>query len=289
MICENGYSKYTRIITYKKGVADTMKRSVSISVLLVMLTLLLCVPAAAPAETQVTLKNTVSYDKGYTKISWDVSGEDASNYIVIIQPVDNGDVDQQMVKVGETTKHSIKSVDMIPGKSYKVMVMDNIFRTLAEKVYTMPDPVDFKDGKMTPNSVKISLDPVSLASGKKRDKSTKKVKNLKVKDIEDGLSDDSMAYGLKYTMKMPQLKKAREFFVTIAFESPEGFLSTVIADDLTFDRVNHGYQTIWFYMIGDAFFSNLYKTTGKIEKGKYKIHLFWDGMWVNTSTFKVSN
>ena len=266
-----------------------MKRTVSISVLLVMLTLLLCVPAAAPAETQVTLKNTVSYDKGYTKISWEVSGEEASNYIVIIQPVDNGDVDQQMVKVGETTKHSIKSVDMIPGKSYKVMVMDNIFRTLAEKVYTMPDPVDFKDGKMTPNSVKISLDPVSLASGKKRDKSTKKVKNLKVKDIEDGLSDDSMAYGLKYTMKMPQLKKAREFFVTIAFESPEGFLSTVIADDLTFDRVNHGYQTIWFYMIGDAFFSNLYKTTGKIEKGKYKIHLFWDGMWVNTSTFKVSN
>ena len=38
-----------------------MKRSVSISVLLVMLTLLLCVPAAAPAETHVTLKNTVSY------------------------------------------------------------------------------------------------------------------------------------------------------------------------------------------------------------------------------------
>ena len=246
-----------------------MKRSVSISVLLVMLTLLLCVPAAAPAETQVTLKNTVSYDKGYTKISWDVSGEDASNYIVIIQPVDNGDVDQQMVKVGETTKHSIKSVDMIPGKSYKVMVMDNIFRTLAEKVYTMPDPVDFENGKLTPNSVKITMEPMSLASGKKRDKHTKKVKNLKVKDIED------------------QLKKAREFFVTIAFESPEGFLSTVIADDLTFDRVNHGYQTIWFYMIGDAFFSNLYKTTGKIEKGKYKIHLFWDGMWVNTSTFKV--
>ena len=130
---------------------------------------------------------------------------------------------------------------------------------------------------------------INFELSKQRDKSTKKVKNLKVKDIEDGLSDDSMAYGLKYTMKMPQLKKAREFFVTIAFESPEGFLSTVIADDLTFDRVNHGYQTIWFYMIGDAFFSNLYKTTGKIEKGKYKIHLFWDGMWVNTSTFKVSN
>ena len=266
-----------------------MKRCISVSVLLVMLTLLVCVPAAAPAETQVTLKNTVSFEDGHTRISWDVTGEEASNYMVIIQPVNNGDVDQQMVKVGETTKHSIKTDDMIPGKSYKVMVWDGLFRTLAEKVYTMPDPVDFKNGKLTPNSVKISLDPVSLASGKKRNKHTKKVKSLKVDDIEAGLEDDSMAYGLKYTMKMPQLKKTREFFVQIAFESPNGFLSTVIADDVTFDRVNNGYQTIWFYMIGDSFFSNLYKTTGKIEKGKYKIYLFWDGMWVNTSTFKVGN
>ncbi len=266
-----------------------MKRCISVSLLLVLLTLMVCVPAAAPAETTVTLKNTVSYDDGYTKISWDVSGDEASNYIVIIQPTDNGDVDQQMVKVGETTKHSIKSIDMIPGKSYRVIVADSLYRTLAEKVYKMPDPVDFEDGKLKPNSIKVTLEPVSLKKGKKRDKNTKKVKELKRSDIEDGIEDDSIYYGVKYTMKMPQLKKSREFFVTIAFESPEGFLSTVIADDLTFDRVNHGYQTIWFYMIGDSFFSNLYKTTGKIEKGKYKIHLFWDGMWVNTSTFKVSN
>ena len=264
-----------------------MKRSVSISVLLVMLTLLLCVPAAAPAETQVTLKNTVSYDKGYTKISWDVSGEDASNYIVLIEPTDNGDVDQQMIKVGETTKHSIKSVDMIPGKTYKVMVWDNLFRTLAEKVYTMPDPVDLKDGKMTPNSVKISMEPVSLASGKKREKSTKKVKSLKVKDIEDGLSDNSMAYGLKYTMQMPQLKKTREFFVTIAFESPDGFLSTVVADDMTFERVNHGYQTIWFELLGQRYFEAELKKKETIPAGQYKVHLFWDGMMVGVYTFNV--
>ena len=206
---------------------------------------------------------------------------------MIIQPTDNGDVEQQMVRVGETTKHSIKSVDMIPGKSYKVIVTDGIFRTLAEKVYKMPDPVDFEDGKLKTNSVKVSMEPVSLKKGKKRDKNTKKVKELKRSEIEEGLEDDSIYYGLKYTMKMPQLKKAREFFVTIAFESPDGFLYTVIADDLTFDRVNGGYQTIWFYMIGDSFFSSMYKTTGKIEKGKYQVHLFWDGMWVNTSTFKV--
>ena len=264
-----------------------MKRCISVSLLLVLLTLLVCVPAAAPAETVVTLKDKVSFDDGYTKISWDVSGEEASNYIVIVQPTDNGDVEQQMVKAGETTKHSLKSVDMIPGKSYKVTIMDNLFRTLAEKVYKMPEPVDFEGGKLKPNSVKVSMEPVSLKKGKQRNKSTKKVKELKRSDIEDGLKDDSIYYGVKYTMKMPQLKKEREFFVQIAFESPDGFLYTVIADDLTFERVNHGYQTIWFYMIGDSFFSSLYKTTGQIEKGKYQVHLFWDGMWVNTSTFKV--
>ena len=264
-----------------------MNRCISVSLLLVLLTLMVCVPAAAPAETTVTLNNKISYDDGYTKISWEVSGEEASNYNVIVQPTDNGDVEQQKVRVGDTTKHSLKTDEMIPGKSYKVIIMDELFRTLAEKVYKMPDPVDFEDGKLKTNSVKVSMEPVSLKKGKKRDKSTKKVKELKRSEIEEGIEDDSIYYGVKYTMKMPQLKKEREFFVTIAFESPDGFLSTVVADDLTFARVNGGYQTIWFYMIGDSFFANMYKTTGKIEKGKYQVHLFWDGMWVNTSTFKV--
>ena len=66
------------------------------------------------------------------------------------------------------------------------------------------------------------------------------------------------------------------------------FFLTEVSQDETYDRVNNGYQTMWYYMIGSNFFSQLYSTTGTIPQGEYKVHLFWDGMWVNTSTFRVN-
>ena len=56
---------------------------------------------------------------------------------------------------------------------------------------------------------------------------------------------------------------------------------------MTYDRVNGGTQTLWFYLTGERFFKYLYRNTGTIPAGDYRVDLFWDGMWVNTSTFKV--
>ena len=115
-----------------------------------------------------------------------------------------------------------------------------------------------------------------------------RVKSLKAKDIKKALKNGNSNYGVKYTMKMPQLAKARSFFVTLAFESPDGFLWTVLADDIEFKRVNGGYQVLWFPIVGQRFFSELYDTTKDIPTGKYKIYLYWDGMLVDKSTFNVS-
>ena len=62
---------------------------------------------------------------------------------------------------------------------------------------------------------------------------------------------------------------------------------TLMREDVTFDRVNNGYQTIWWNLAGVDFFYNLYNITGDIPSGTYRTHLYWDGMWVNDSTFKV--
>ena len=56
---------------------------------------------------------------------------------------------------------------------------------------------------------------------------------------------------------------------------------------MEFKRVSGGYQTIWYYMLGDDYFENLYKITGDIPSGNYTVTMFWDGMYVNQSTFKV--
>ena len=41
-------------------------------------------------------------------------------------------------------------------------------------------------------------------------------------------------------------------------------------------------------MIGDRFFELLNKNAGQIPAGDYSIHLYWDGMYVNTTTFRVN-
>ena len=88
-------------------------------------------------------------------------------------------------------------------------------------------------------------------------------------------------------MRMPTLAKPRTFFVTVAFESPDGFIWVDKAEEITFDQVTGGYQTIWWNIAGPNFFEKLYETTGNIPEGKYTTYLYWDGMWVNTSTFNV--
>ena len=266
-----------------------MKKHICVLLLTVLLVLtFLCVPYAASALTLVTVDSSVSYDGGYTTVSWSVLGEEASKYLVYAQPADNGSVEQQIVRAAETTAHSARLIDLIPGKSYKIIIADENRKILGSQVITMPEPVTFEDGKLKNTSVKISIEPKKMRSGGNKKKDTKKIKAFKAAEIIAGVQDGSTDYGIRYTMKMPKLAKARTFFLTLSFESPDGFLFTEVADEVTYDRVKNGTQTIWFYMTGERFFKYLYTNTGDIPAGEYKVYLFWDGMWVNTSTFKVN-
>lgn len=265
-----------------------MKKTISLCMLLALLaTVFACVPLTASAGTSVTLADGVSYSAGTTTISWTVEGDALSTYVVIGEAI-NGDVKQQMFKIAETPSNSATTAELIPGKSYRIYVANSDLNILDYKEYTMPDPVTFQDGLLKDTSVKITAEPVKLHAGGNVAKNTKKINSLKAGEIMSGLQDGSYTYGMKYTMKMPQLAKPRNFFVTVAFEAPNGFLWTEVKQDETFDRVNNGYQTLWYYMIGDTFFQLLNKNAGQIPQGEYKIHLFWDGMYVNTTAFNVN-
>ena len=265
-----------------------MKKTISLCMLLALLaTVFACVPLTASAGTSVTLADSVSYSAGLTTITWTVEGDAMPTYYVIGEAL-GGDAPQQRVRLGETSAPSLATPEFIPGKSYRVYVTDSEFSLLDYKDYTMPDPVTFQDGLLKDTSVKITPEPVRLHAGGARNKNSKKINALRAGEIMSGLADGSYTYGLKYTMKMPQLAKPRNFYVTIAFEAPNGFLWTEIAEDVKFDRVNNGYQTVYYYMIGDRFFELLNKNAGQIPQGEYKIHLFWDGMYVNTTTFNVN-
>lgn len=264
-----------------------MKKRISVSLLSVLLALVcLCTPLSASAATNLRLSDNVSYEGGYTTISWDVTGDELSTYVVYAEAM-NGDAKQMTLQVGRTGGHSVRAVEMIPGKTYKVIVADENRIILDSKIYVMPEPVTFEDGKLKNTSAKISVEPRKMRTGGEKRKDTKKLKALKADEINAGTQDGSTDFGIRYTMKMPKLAKARTFFVTLAFESPDGFMMTEIAQEVTYDRVKDGTETIWFYLTGERFFKYLYRNMGSVAPGDYRVDLFWDGMWVNTATFKV--
>ena len=247
---------------------------------------LLCAASAALADTTVTLSDRVDYDAGWTTISWDVAGDELDEYDVYIKAINNGSATQTTFYCGDTKNHSLKADNMIPGKSYTVYVTDSEGRIYDSRDYEMAEPTVFVDGKLKNTSIKISVEPRRLKKGDPAKKAGK-LSQFKASEIEKGIDEDAYYYGLKYSMKMPQLGHERVFFLTLAFESPDGYLMVVSAENMTYEYVARGYQTIWYYILGTNYFPNMLKTTGGIETGKYKAIMFLDGMWVNDTNFVV--
>ena len=236
-----------------------------------------------PAHT-AQLSDTIVYREGVSTISWTVQGSRIS-CDVIMEAV-NGNSKQHRWNLGSGTS-SVKTSMLMPGKTYQITLVEtDSSEILDEKTYTMPRASTFEDGRLKNTSVKVTIELRKLDAGKPRSEA-KKVSSLSADKIINSIRNGGESYGFKYQMRMPTLAKPRSFYVTIYIESPDGFLEAEIWSDMEFKRVSGGYQTIWYYMLGDDYFENLYKITGDIPSGNYTVTMFWDGMYVNQSTFKV--
>jgi len=240
-------------------------------------------PVPTPSPTPApSLASTVSYYGGQTAIRWEGG---SGTYDVRIQAV-NGSAAQHRWNIGSSATGSLSTGMLMPGKTYIVSLMDASYNVADEKTYTIPSVSDFQDGKLTPRSIRVSIETRSLAAGLAKDQAKKT--GLSAKKIISGLESGDMSYGFKYQMRMPQLAKARTFYVTIYIEAPNGYLDPEVWSDITFDQVRNGYQTIWWNFLGGDYFKDLYETTGEVPTGNYTVTMFWDGMFLNQSTFKVS-
>lgn len=232
-----------------------------------------------------SLNSTIRYRDGKTIITWTTKGN-AGTCSVRMEAV-NGSSKQHRWRLGTSSTGSLTTGELMPGKTYKLTLLSEDYDVLDERTYTIPDVPTFQDGKLKNSSVKITIEPRRLPAGSLK-ADAKKVNSLSASRIKAGLDSGDESYGFKYQMKMPTLAKERTFYVTIYVEAPGGYLEVEVFDDVTFDRVNRGYQTLWWNCLGTDFFKNLYETTGDIPSGNYSITMFWDGMYVNRSTLKVS-
>ena len=260
------------------------KPLVRIALLLALLLAAGClIPGSALGATSVELNRYIQYSMGYSTISWSVTGDDPGDVFVICQQAGAGSDQQYVIFEGPTSRKSIQTNELIPGRTYSVMLINSSFDILAEELCSVPDAGIFEDGRLKNTSVKISTE----ARKKNQNGKYTKLDYLRASDIMGSLDAGENVYGLKYSMKMPQLAKPRTFMITLAFEAPNGYTVVDKAGDITFDSFSNGYQTIWLELAGNRFFDALYKDTGSIPTGKYEVTLYWDGAWVNTSEFTV--
>ena len=95
---------------------------------------------------------------------------------------------------------------------------------------------------------------------------------------------NSKEYGIQYRISYPELAYSRTYFTQIAIIAPNGY-----AESELYKTVDYGseYSRLTWSMIGDSTFAQLYKYNSTIPSGTWTVELYWDGMFVNRSTFTV--
>ena len=251
---------------------------------ILVLTVVLVLASAAFADTTVTLAETVSEVNGQSTISWTCDSVPQGGFIVIIEALNSRGSESLFQMAGETTENSIVTGLLAPDHTYRVYVVDSNFNILGTHDYTMPSVPDFEDGLLTKKSVKVKTELRQATA----DGQYKRLKAFNASDMTTLASAGTGFSCMKYQMEMPQLAYARTFYVQLVLEAPNGYTYTDEAEEITFDRVNNGYQTVWWEYAGAGFFDDLYNQTGNIPSGQYTMYLYWDGCFVNVSSFNVN-
>lgn len=248
------------------------KRILYYSLAALMLLVICCATAAAAGEKKVSLQDYLPYENGRTTISWDVNETTNARYVVTYKVIENGTAKQSELTAGKTYTHSVDTTGIIPGKCYEISVKDMEGNVLDQKAYRMDEAEAYEKN----NLVKINIRPSQIEKGK----DPKKIGVLKAEDMNKGFSDGTIYYGVRYQMSMARMK-GEGLFVTLAFESPDGYLYVDKARDIIFDK-----EMTW-EDAGKEFFWQMYRENHNIPGGKYTTYLFWNGKFVNTSSFYV--
>ena len=235
----------------------------------------------APAGVSAHLDDHISYNKGISTISWTAENAGGTTFRLTLKAV-NGDSGQTNWNLGTTTSTSLTTFQMMPGKSFLITLYGDE-QYLDEKVYQVPEVDPFEDGQLKATSIRVGIETRYLAAGAQKPKR----QGLSASKILEAVQNSSGYYGFKYQMRMPTLAKQRYFYVQVFMEAPNGYLDIIKWEDVTFDRVSGGYQTLWWELLGSDFFSNLYDATGEIPSGAYTVTMFWDGDFVNSQQINV--
>ena len=266
-----------------------VKRLFRILALVLLTQALVFAAPSARAETAASLADSLKLSSGRATVAWTVAGEDCPLYRVLFRLLESGKAQQALYTAAETDGHSAVTADLLPGKKYRIYLTDGSGKILDAKTYKMPSQPKFSLGKLTEKSVTVDISPMTLKAGGDRAKDARKVSRLSADSIRTWLdTGEGDSFGIRYNIRiLRQKEELKPLLVTIAFEAPNGYACTAVADEFPFERVAYGYHHLTFHMLGEAFFRDLYSLNGTVPAGKYLIQLYLNGMWAHTAVFNV--
>ena len=251
-------------------------------------------PTATPTPARTfEISSNVTTDTGRYTITWEDSAN-AGPYQLTYQYVDESAPAVQCnfwagpsEKDSTTTSKSYTYLYLIPGKTYKFTVEDSK-GVKTSRVITLPTPSSFVDGKLKSSSIKVSWKYRYMESGMAYE-DARSLSKFSAAEMMTNMTNSGYRYGLYYRIDLPQLAKSRNFYTTIAFYAPNGFASAEVSGDTSYSSFNNasGSYCAW-HCAGTGFFDLLYEKNGTIPTGTYTVELYWDGMFVKSTTFTVN-
>ena len=236
-------------------------------------------PTPTPAR-EFGLNPGVVSEKGRVTVSW-TDSDFRAPYKVLARCESSSDVIHPNYIQAEDVYATYCTLnEMVPGRTYTVEVRDSRGVSV-KRTYTMEPADDFVDGKLKASSIKIGIEPRRKTPDQEVT-SAKRINALVASDIMN--NRNTYDYGFKYQVRNPQLAKSRYYFTQIVLVAPNGYTEVMVADDVDFGR---DYSGKYWYMLGDWTFDMIQDLNGSLPSGEWAVELYWDGMFVNRSTFTV--
>lgn len=235
-------------------------------------------PTAKPSALEVT--SVSNQGSGQVKISWTDSSFNGP-YTVCYMVNMSGDFDTDYdtttglwTVAKDVTGTSTTTNKLIPGQDCWIVVFDN------DDNYTVYD----YNAPAYNHFPEFGTD-ISIQLKTRTGTSYHEYDAFSSADIAS--NSGSKAYGAYIRLNYPQLAKARLYDCMVTITSPRG---ETIVDTITDMELSSGRSyTYWNFFSFDWYFNILTKYYGKVEPGTYTWTMFYDGMFVNSQTFRIKD
>lgn len=226
-------------------------------------------------DKSLEITSVTMLEDGYLSVEWTDTGAD--EYDVYWLQSSGEENPQHM----GTFSAACAEISYVPGVNCEIVVTDSKDNSAREELRPGKAP-DFQDGNWTSGIKKVTLKARrALGAGKYKDYAAFPL---------DEMEDSTDEWGLYISYQYPSLAATRCFHEMMTVTDPYGNIT--ILHDGTEEYENHSrgeYYNYYDHLYSLSWYFDLLSRThdGIIPRGNYTWSLYWDGMYVNSSTFAV--